>query len=107
MRYYCNICKKDITKAEFLYSIDIFDNNLVERLHGTIQEWNKTQRGLKDEYSPFVRGHQLYYNFIKPHESLFGYTPAEIANINLELGNNKWENLLYQSMDNSRRKEKN
>ena len=28
MRYYCNICKKDITKAEFLYSIDKFDRPL-------------------------------------------------------------------------------
>jgi hypothetical protein len=28
MRYYCNICKKDITKDEFLYSIDRFDKPL-------------------------------------------------------------------------------
>jgi len=77
---------------------DYFDNNIVERLQGTIRERNKTQRGLKDQYSPFVRGHKLYYNFIKPHESLYGCTPAEVANINLNLGNNKWENLLFKSM---------
>ena len=80
------------------FNKDIFDNNLVERLHGTIRERNKTQRGLKDEYSMFVRGHQLYYNFIRPHQSLFGITPAEIAGINLNLGNEKWEKLLMQSM---------
>ena len=34
---------------------EYFDNNLVERLQGTIRERNKTQRGLKDEYSPFIR----------------------------------------------------
>lgn len=28
MGYYCNICKKDITKAEFFYSIDKFDRPL-------------------------------------------------------------------------------
>jgi hypothetical protein len=28
MRYYCNICKKDITKDEFLFSIDRFDKPL-------------------------------------------------------------------------------
>ena len=28
MRYYCNICKKDITKEEFLYSLDKFDRPL-------------------------------------------------------------------------------
>lgn len=77
---------------------DIFDNNLVERLHGTIRERNKTQRGLKDEYSAFIRGHQVYYNFIRPHMSLFDSTPAEIAGIDLNLGNNKWEKLLMQSV---------
>jgi len=77
---------------------DYFDNNLIERLQGTIRERNKTQRGLKDEYSPFIRGHQLYYNYIRPHESLFGRTPAEVANLDLNLGKNKWENLLVQSV---------
>lgn len=83
---------------------DYFDNNLVERLQGTIRERNKTQRGLKDEYSPFLRGHKLYYNFIKPHESLYNKTPAEIANMNLGLGDNKWENLLMSSVKNHNRK---
>ena len=77
---------------------DIFDNNLVERLQGTIRERNKTQRGLKDEYSAFIRGHQVYYNYIRLHESLFGKTPAKIANIDLNLGDTKWENLLKQSV---------
>ena len=77
---------------------DYFDNNLIERLQGTIKERNKTQRGLKDEYSPFVRGYQLYYNFIRPHESLLDNTPAEIAEVDLHLGNRKWENLLMQSL---------
>jgi len=30
--------------------------------------------------------------------SLFNNTPAEVANINLNLGNKKWENLLMQSI---------
>ena len=77
---------------------EYFDNNLVERLQGTIRERNKTQRGLKDEYSPFIRGHQVYYNYIRSHESLFGNTPAEVANVDLNLGQNKWHNLLMQSI---------
>ena len=47
---------------------------------------------------PFVRGHKIYYNYIRPHESLLGSTPAEIADVNLNLGKNKWENLLMQSI---------
>ena len=77
---------------------DIFDNNLVERLQGTIRERNKTQRGLKDEYSMFIIGHQVYYNFIRPHSSLYGLTPAEVAGMDLGLKDNKWENLLMQSI---------
>lgn len=75
-----------------------FDNNLVERLHGTFRDRNKTQRGLKKEDSISIKGLQLYDNFIRPHQGLNGYTPAHFANIYLDLGNKKWENLLMQSM---------
>jgi transposase-like protein len=76
---------------------DIFDNNLVERLQRTIRERYKTQRGLKDEYSAFIRGHQLYYNFIRPHESLNGKTPSELAGITIE-GKDKWLTLMKTSL---------
>lgn len=79
-----------------------FYNNAVERLHGTVRDRNKTQRGLKSELTPFVKGHQLYYNFIKPHEGLNSYTPAHFSNIYLNLGDRKWENLLMQSVKNNR-----
>lgn len=75
-----------------------YDNNLIERLHGTIRNRNKTQRGLKSEETILMKGHQLYYNYIKPHESLNGYTPAHFANIYLDLGDKKWENLLLQAI---------
>jgi transposase-like protein len=65
-----------------------FDNNLVERLHGTIRDRNRTQRGLKSVETPFTNGHQLYYNFIKPHEALNYKTPSEEAGIAIE-GDNK------------------
>lgn len=77
-----------------------YDNNLIERLNGFVRDRNKTQRGLKSEKTTFIKGHQLYYNFIKPHESLNGYTPAHFANIYLDLGEKKWENLLLQSIKN-------
>ncbi len=76
-----------------------FNNNIVERLHGTVRDRNKTQRGLEKEDTVFVKGHQLYYNFIKPHERLNGYTPAHFANIYLRLGDKKWEKLLDKSLN--------
>lgn len=76
---------------------------MVGKLHGTIRERNKTQRGLKDEYSALIRGHQVYYNYIRPHQSLYGQTPAEVAHIDLNLGENKWNNLLLQSLKNEKK----
>ena len=75
-----------------------WDNNKVERLHGTIRDRNKTQRGLDKEDSIFVKGHRLYYNFIRPHMSLDGQTPAETSQIDLDLGENKWGMLLNKSL---------
>jgi len=68
------------------------NNNKVERLHGTIRERDKVMRGLKSEPTAksMVNGYRAYYNFIRPHQALKGQTPAEKANINLELGRNKW-----------------
>ena len=81
-----------------------FDNNLVERLHGTVRERNKTQRGLEKQDSVFIKGHQLYYNFIKPHQALNNYTPAHFANIYLNLGDKKWEKLLLQAVITQKKK---
>jgi hypothetical protein len=40
---------------------------------------------------------RIYYNFIRPYMALNGKTPAEQANIDLELGKNKWLNLIKAS----------
>jgi putative transposase len=73
------------------------NNNLVERLHGTVRERDKTMRGLKKEESDILKGLRIYYNFIRPHMALNGKTPAEVANINLQLGQNRWEDLIRKS----------
>jgi len=44
-------------------------------------------------------GFRTYYNFIRPH-SVLGKTPAEEANIKLELGQNKWMSLIRESAKN-------
>ena len=55
-------------------------------------------RGIKTYDSIIPHGMMIDYNYIRPHMSLFGCNPAEIAGIDLKLGNDKWENLLMQSM---------
>jgi len=51
----------------------------------------------KIESTPIVDGHRLYYNYIKPHESLDGKTPSEMAGITIE-GDNKWLTLMKTSL---------
>ena len=46
MQYYCNVCRIDITKAEFLYSIDKFDHPLC-RKHQVIE---RKKRAISAQY---------------------------------------------------------
>jgi transposase-like protein len=92
--------KKEFTtndhSTEHLWNVGLQhhpNNNHVERLHGTVREREKTMRGLKIENSPIIDGNRIYYNFIKPHESLNGKTPCEEAGITIE-GDNKWLTLM-------------
>jgi len=57
----------------------------------------KAMKGLKTDDTPIVEGHRLYYNFIKPHESLDGKTPSEEAGITIE-GKNKWLTLMRNAI---------
>jgi len=77
-------------------------NNIVERLHGTVRDRVKVMRGLDNDISAqkVVDGHKLYYNFLRPHQSLNGKTPAEKAGIDLKLEGNKWEQIIKRAKRN-------
>jgi transposase-like protein len=78
------------------------NNNMVERLHGTIRQRNKVMRGLDEESTAqtMMDGMRIYYNFIRPHVALNGKTPAQKANIDLELRDNKWLSLVKRASRN-------
>jgi len=58
-------------------------------------------RGLHNEKTAeiMMEGFKNYYNFIRPHQALHGLTPAEMAGINLELGENKWKGLIEKAVE--------
>jgi transposase-like protein len=79
------------------------NNNIVERLHGTVRERTKVMRGLDNDETAqkMVDAERLYYNFIRPHTALNGKTPAEKAGIDLGLKEgNKWEELIKKAKRN-------
>ena len=78
---------------------DGFVNRPIERYHNEIRERLKARRGLGNDESAqtFSELLKINHNFVKPHQGLDGKTPAQAANIDLNLGTNKYLDLIKQS----------
>lgn len=59
------------------------NTNMIERFHGTLKARTKVLRGLKSFITAqlFLEGWLIHYNFFRPHSSLNGRTPADMAGI--------------------------
>lgn len=59
--------------------------SLIERFHGTIKDRTKVIRGFKSlsTASLILNGFTVHYNFFRPHMSLDGKTPAQVAGIRI------------------------
>jgi transposase-like protein len=71
----------------------VHNNNKMERMNGEIRDREKTMRGLKKKRTPILTGYQIYHNYIRPHESLNGKTPADACGIQIQ-GQDKWKTLI-------------
>ena len=72
------------------------NNNILERLNGTFRERRKVIRSFDSDLSAedFATGMQTYYNYIRPHQGINGMTPAQMANIPINLMRNRWETMI-------------
>jgi len=70
-------------------------NNIVERLHGTLKDMLRARRGLDsmEKTELLLKGWFVHYNFLRPHSSLKGKTPAQAAGIDIDVSN-RWESLI-------------
>jgi putative transposase len=70
------------------------NTNLIERFHGTLKDRTKVMRGLKDLKTAriIMSGWLFYYNYLRPHESLDGKTPAEVAGFKYPYRN--WQDIV-------------
>jgi transposase-like protein len=71
-------------------------NNLVERLHGTLKDRTKPMRGLKsfESTKSLLEGYAIHYNFVRPHQSLNGKTPAQASRTEAP---SSWKGLIEQA----------
>jgi transposase-like protein len=78
---------------------DRSNNNMVERLHGTIRQRNKVMRGLDDESTAqtMMDGLRIYYNFMRPHMALAGKTPAQKVKITDSSTPENWLSLIKKA----------
>jgi transposase-like protein len=92
------------TKSKIIHNIVIADergfNYPIERLHNTIRERTKIMRGFHGcigSAHAIMKGLEINYNFNRKHMSLRKKTLAEVAIPQLELGMNKWLDLIKLS----------
>jgi len=84
---------------------DEMNNNMVERLHGTVRERDKVMRGMKgkETATALMEGLKNYYNFLRPHMGIENEIPAQKAGLDLELGRNKWLSIIRKGAITRRR----
>jgi transposase-like protein len=71
-------------------------NNIVERLHGTVKDRTKPMRGLKsfESTKSILEGFTIHYNYVRPHQSLNGKAPAQVARMNAP---SNWKTLIEEA----------
>jgi len=91
-------------RKEFLHKVtkstDKAFNWKIERLHNNIRERTKIMRQFKivSSAKDIMKGYEIYYNFCRKHQALGKY-PYEVAIPSLQLGKNKWLDLIHFSSE--------
>ncbi|MEM2587216.1 MAG: DDE-type integrase/transposase/recombinase, partial [Candidatus Bathyarchaeia archaeon] len=73
------------------------NNNIVERLHGTLKEWVREKRGAREKFEEIIEGYRIYYNYLRPNMRLNEETPAK--------GGEKWISLILSSANKHKARE--
>ena len=57
----------------------VTNNNRIERRHGTIRDWIKAKRGMKEMSQEYFEGGLAYYNHIRPHQAMPNQSPPSMV----------------------------
>ncbi|MGD0690047.1 MAG: hypothetical protein ABSA50_09795 [Candidatus Bathyarchaeia archaeon] len=95
--------RSPIIKARIVHPIVIVLLNVFWMvIVGYLSTREKVMRHLKKAQSAdkVFKGFRAYYNFVRPHMALENHTPAQAAAIPIELGTNRWLDLIRQAARN-------
>jgi transposase-like protein len=69
--------------------VEVDSTNVIERFQGTLKDRTKVMRGFKKPTTAqhILDGWLVYYNYLRPHESLNDATPAQVAGIDFPYKN--------------------
>lgn len=64
---------------------DDISNNIIEAFNKQFKSWYKAKQSFKsfDSANNLISLFIFFYNFVRPHSSLDGFTPAQVAGLNL------------------------
>jgi transposase-like protein len=64
---------------------DPISNNLIECFHKQFKAWYKTKQGFSSFQSAnnLIANFLFFFNFVRPHSALSGFTPAQVAGLTL------------------------
>jgi transposase-like protein len=75
-------------------------NYKVERFHNTLREKTKVMRGFHGcitSAQTLLKGFEIYYNWVRNHQSLESSTPSDVAVPTIQLENkNRWLELIQR-----------
>ena len=62
---------------------DLINNNVMEAFNGQFKAWYKPKRGFNsfESANRLIATYIFFYNFVRPHSSLKGLTPAQVAGV--------------------------
>ncbi len=92
-----NFLHKDTEHVRHIHLAGDMNNNQMESFNGnTMRLRESATRGIKKDDSVIFKGMQIHHNFVRPHQSLDGDTPADRAGIRVK-GDNKWKTIIQNA----------
>ena len=92
-----NFLHKKTEHRKHIHMAGDTNNNQMESFNGnTLRAREKVARSVKSDDSVIIPGVRIHHNFIRPHQSMKGDTPADRAGLRV-MGDNPWKTIIQNA----------